>query len=73
MELCLTPRIIRGNHLFPNTSMLLILYVQTIILEEVSAKVTMNLLADHLIGELNVVNVLWFIYFRSTYGVLHLI
>jgi len=73
MELCLTTRIIWVNHLFSNTSMLLILYVQTIILEEVSAKVTMNLLPDHLIGELNVVNVLWFIYFRSTYGVLHLI
>ena len=39
MELCLAPRRIRVNHLFPNTSILLILYAQTIILEEVSAKV----------------------------------
>jgi hypothetical protein len=53
--------------------MLLILYAQTTILEEVSAKVTMSLLIDHPIGELNIVNVLWFTYFHEIDGVLRLI
>ena len=55
MELCLAPRRIRVNHLFPNTSILLILYAQTIILEEVSAKVPYKPTLNQFISELNTI------------------